>query len=94
MFINLPVDVQKQHNMLENLFKFPPDSLPALLLGSPNDLMKILKAKYSIIMSQFCKKHGLEKSEGIGGSYAGPSIQIILSKLVQQIFHHSPGECS
>ena len=55
------------------LNRYPIEPLHIFLLGSPNDLLGLLKnekdSEGNIIMDQFYEKHNLTMTEGRGGKY-------------------------
>ena len=53
------------HSKCPILFAFPPDPLHTVLLGSPNDLFKILEVICGKELEEFKKKHHLSMTEGI-----------------------------
>ena len=53
------------HSKCPILFGYPPDPLHTVLLGSPNDLFKILDKLCKAEMEKFKEKHHLSMTEGI-----------------------------
>ena len=53
------------------LHLFPIDPLHILLLGPINNLVPILRQRFTVVMDEFFTKHNLKSSEGIGGTMAG-----------------------
>ena len=55
------------------LKRYPIEPLHIFLLGSPNDLLGLLKdekdSEGNLIMDQFYEKHNLTMTEGRGGKY-------------------------
>ena len=68
--INEPIIIRGARGLLGHskcpiLFAYPPDPLHTVLLGSPNDLFKILDVLCKKAMEDFKAKHHLSMSEGI-----------------------------